>query len=164
METETLKKRDAEEKKGKKRWFLLLLLLLLLLAFAVGFWALFLRKRTQAAPAAAEPSGGSSVTLTYSDAVSIDLSSGEAALLFANPEKSTWNAAVRLVLQDTAAAQSDVLSPGQEVTVLPLADDVTRALAPGSLDGKLLVSFYDPQSGEKAMLDAEIPVTVTVTE
>lgn len=154
---------EEKDKKGKKRW-LLLLLLLLLLVFAVGMWALFCRRRTQTAPAAAEPSGGSSVTLTYSDAVSINLSSDEAALLFANPEKSAWNAAVRLMIQDTAAAQSDMLSPGQEVTVLPLADGAGDALTPGSVDGRLLVSFYDPQSGEKAMLDAEIPVTVTVTK
>lgn len=154
---------ETKEKESKKHRLLLLLLLLLLLIFAAaGAWALFIRPR--AAPDPPQPSGGNSVTLTYSDAVNIDLSSGEAALLFANPEKSTWNAAVRLVLQDTVAAQSDLLSPSREVTILALADDVTRTLTPGSLDGKLLVSFYDPQSGEKAMLDAEIPVTVTVTE
>lgn len=181
---------ETKEKESKKqRLLILLLLLLLLLAVGTCVWALFLRESTPPAPAppevedSAQPvegdpqpvesdstappepsSGGGTVSLTYSDTVSIDLSKKEVTLLFADPAKSAWDAAVRLVIQDVAAAQSDTLSPGQQVTVLPLSAGAEATLSAGSCEGKLLVSFYDRQNGEEAMLNTEIPVTVTVTE
>ncbi len=55
------------------------------------------------------------------------------------------------------------MAPGEQVTQLPLLDGVEKDLTAGSCSGTLKVSFYHPQTGAKAMLDAEIPVTVTVT-
>ena len=136
---------ENTDKKGKKRWLLLVLLLLLLLLLLLG--VLFCRKKPQAtdtAPApessVSTPAGGGTVSLTYSDAAGIDLTAGQVTLLFANPEKSGWDATVCLVVGEREAARS-------------------------VLDRKstLKVSFYHPQTGAKAMLDAEIPVTVTVT-
>lgn len=161
---------EEEEKEGKKRWLLLLLLLLLLLAVAAGIWALRLGRSTPQpdVPASSSvesdaPSGGT-VSLTYSDAVDIDLSGQKIALLFANPSKSTWDASVRLVIQDTVIAQSGRLAPGEEVTELDLPRGAKKQLSEGSCEGLLLVSFYDRQSGQEAMLNTEIPVTVTVAK
>lgn len=159
---------ENTDKNRKKRWLLLVLLLLLLLLLLLG--VLFCRKKPQAtdtAPApessVSTPAGGGTVSLTYSDAASIDLTAGQVTLLFANPEKSGWDASVCLVVGECEAARSDLLAPGEQVAQLPLLDGAEKDMAAGSCSGTLKVSFYHPQTGAKAMLDAEIPVTVTVT-
>ena len=88
---------------------------------------------------------------------------GQVTLLFANPEKSGWDATVCLVVGEREAARSDLLAPGEQVTQLALLEGAEKDLTAGSCSGTLKVSFYHPQTGAKAMLDAEIPVTVTVT-
>lgn len=155
---------ENTDKNRKKRWLLLLLLLLLLLS------VLFCRKKPQTTDTAPAPEssvstsdGGGTVSLTYSDAAGIDLAAGQVTLLFANPEKSGWDATVCLVIGESEAARSDLLAPGEQVTQLALLDGAEKDLTAGSCSGTLKVSFYHPQTGAKAMLDAEIPVTVTVT-
>lgn len=159
---------ENTDKNRKKRWLLLVLLLLLLLLLLLG--VLFCRKKPQATDPAPAPessvstsAGGGTVSLTYSDAATIDLTAGQVMLLFANPEKSGWDATVCLVVGEREAARSDLLAPGEQVTQLPLLDGAEKDIAAGSCSGTLKVSFYHPQTGTKAMLDAEIPVTVTVT-
>lgn len=158
---------ENTDKNRKKRWLLLVLLLLLLLLLLLG--VPFCRKKPQTTTAPAPESsvstsaGGGTVSLTYSDAASIDLAAGQVTLLFANPEKSGWDATVCLVIGEREAARSDLLAPGEQVTQLALLDDAEKDMAAGSCSGTLKVSFYHPQTGAKAMLDAEIPVTVTVT-
>lgn len=157
---------ENTNKNRKKRWLLLVLLLLLLLLL---LGVLFCRKKPQTdiAPApessVSTSSGGGTVSLTYSDAASIDLTAGQVMLLFANPEKSGWDATVCLVVGEREAARSDLLAPGEQVTQLALLEGAEKDLTAGSCSGTLKVSFYHPQTGAKAMLDAEIPVTVTVT-
>ena len=155
---------ENTDKNRKKRWLLLVLLLLLLLLLLLG--VLFCRKKPQATEpesSVSTPAGGGTVSLTYSDAAGIDLTAGQVTLLFANPEKSGWDASVCLVVGECEAARSDLLAPGEQVTQLPLLDGAEKDMAAGSCSGTLKVSFYHPQTGAKAMLDAEIPVTVTVT-
>lgn len=159
---------ENTDKNRKKRWLLLVLLLLLLLLLLLG--VLFCRKKPQTADTTPAPessvstsAGGGTVSLTYSDAASIDLTAGQVTLLFANPEKSGWDASVCLVVGESEAARSERLTPGEQVTQLALLDGVAKDLTAGSCSGTLKVSFYHPQTGAKAMLDAEIPVTVTVT-
>ena len=157
---------ENTDKNRKKRWLLLVLLLLLLLLLGV----LFCRKKPQTTDTAPAPEssvstsdGGGTVSLPYSDAAGIDLTAGQVTLLFANPEKSGWDASVCLVVGESEAARSDLLAPGEQVTQLALLDGAEKDLTAGSCSGMLKVSFYHPQTGAKAMLDAEIPVTVTVT-
>ena len=159
---------ENTDKNRKKRWLLLVLLLLLLLLLLLG--VLFCRKKPQTADTTPAPessvstsAGGGTVSLTYSDAASIDLTAGQVTLLFANPEKSGWDATVCLVVGEREAARSDLLAPGEQVTQLALLEGAEKDLTAGSCSGTLKVSFYHPQTGAKAMLDAEIPVTVTVT-
>lgn len=150
------------EKDGIKR-LLLVLLPILLLAIGVGAWALLSRKPEKHKPAPQMPAD-STVSLTYSDAVSIHLADARVTLGFTNPANSAWDTSVRLVIAGVVMAQSEVVSPGGQVTELALASGADTELSAGSCDGRLLVSFYYPQTQEKAMLDAEIPVDVTVTE
>lgn len=176
---------QKEKKKDKQHKILILLLLLLLiLSLCMTIWALFFRESVPVlAPDYAPeiessakqldsdsstkleaPPGGGAVSLTYSKDVSVNLSDKKIDLMFANPAKSTADMVLQLVIKDTVIMQSGRLLPGNKVTSLDLLDDAANQLAAGGYDGKFVVLYYDQQSGEKAMIHTEIPVTVTVTE
>ncbi len=182
MENNQAQNQNQKEDEKKRRWLLLLLLLLLLLFLGIGTWAL-LREKTpppdypkQEVDGNAEPigdgdatkletpEGGGAVSLTYSKEVSISLFEKKASLMFGNPTRSTQNVTLQLVIGDTVILQTGTITPGNQVTTLMLEQDAENGLAAGSCEGTFVVSFYDPQSGEKAMLSTEIPVTITITE
>lgn len=106
--------------------------------------------------------GGGAVSLTYSKDVSVDLSEQTVKLLFANPAKSNQNILIQIIVHDTVIVQSGLLMPGNQVTKLDLWD--TAKLSTGQYDGRIVVFYYQPDSGEKAMINTEIPLTVTVNE
>ena len=184
MENNQAQNQNQKEDEKKRRWLLLLLLLLLLLFLGIGTWAMM---RTKTPPPdypqqevdgnsepigdgdgdatkLETPEGGGAVSLTYSKEVSISLSEKKASLMFANPSRSTQNITLQLVIGDTVILQTGTLTPGNQVTSLMLEKDAESGLAAGSCEGTFVVSFYDPQSGEKAMLSTEIPVTVTIAD
>ena len=111
-----------------------------------------------------KPEGGGSVSLTYSNLVNIDLGEMHASLLFANPGKSNQDMVLQLVIQDTVILQTGRLIPGNQITKLNMTADATAMLAPGGYEGEFLVSYYDPSTGEKAIVNTRIPVSVTVTD
>lgn len=171
---------------GKKRNLLILLLLLITLAaVCVTIWALFFRDPAPPlppdyAPQETEenaesipddtgeklenPQGGGSVSLTYSREVSIDLSEQKATLLFANPGKSNQDMVLQIVIQDTLIVQSGTLKPGNQVTTLNLISGAEKQLAEGTYEGMFQISYYSPETGEKAIVNTQIPVTITVTQ
>ena len=177
-----------EEKKKKRRLLLLLLLLLLLVTASVaGIVTIRLRNGRPLTPDSTSippktevnaepiegdssddkleaPEGGGAVSLTYSKEVDIDLAAKKASLVFCNPAKSNQDAVLQLVIQDTVILQSGSLTPGTKVTALDLSEGAEKKLTTGVYDGKFVVSFYDQASGRWAKLNAEIPVTVTVTK
>lgn len=108
------------------------------------------------------PEDGGSVSLTYSRDVTIDLENKSATLLFANPGKSNQDIVLQIVIQDTVIVQSGVLKPGNQVTTLDLFDDAAKKLSKGIYDGNFNVLYYDPITGEKAIVNTEIPITITV--
>ena len=110
------------------------------------------------------PEGGGAVSLTYSKEVSISLADKTASLVFANPTKSNQDIVIQLMINDTVILQSGRLTPGNRVAALNLLDGAEKRLAAGGYNGKFVVLYYDRTSGEKAMVNTEIPVTVTVTE
>ena len=176
--------RQNEESDRRKKIIIILLLLLLLLTIGVTFWALFCRDTTPVlapdyAPQDSEenaekieddsdsekleqPEGGGAVSLTYSKEVTIDLSENKAKLLFGNPSKSNQDMLIQIVIQDTVILQSGILSPGYRVTRLDLFDNVK--LSEGKYNGKFVIYYYQKDTGEKAMLNTEIPLTITVKE
>ncbi len=87
-----------------------------------------------------------------------------AMLVFGNPSKTNREAVVRLVIQDTVILQSGSLAPSTQVTELSLMNGAEEKLTVEVCEGKFIVSFFDRPSGRWATLNAEIPVTVTVTE
>ncbi|MCD8013401.1 MAG: hypothetical protein LUG99_09525 [Lachnospiraceae bacterium] len=173
-----------DKKDRRKLLIILLLLLITLIAVGITIWAVFFRdtKTTltpdyapQETEEYAEPigddddeklevsEGGGAVSLSYSTEVTIDLSEETASLYFANPSKSTQDMVLQLVIQDTVVIQSGLLTPGNQVSTLSLLDGAADILEEGGYDGEFIVLYYDPDSGEKAVVNTEIPVTITVT-
>lgn len=108
------------------------------------------------------PEGGGAVSLTYSNEVTIDISDKAAALYFANPGKSNQDMVIQIAIQDTIILQSGTLSPGNQVKILNLLEGAEDMLQPGGYEGKFIVLYYDLTSGEKSMVNTEIPITINV--
>lgn len=171
-------------KEKHKQMLIIALILLLLITVAITVCALFFRDTTpvlapdyapQQTEENAEPfeddndgeklqqqQGGGAVSLTYSKEVTIDLSDNVAKLLFANPYKSNQDMILQIVIQDTVIVQSGLLTPGHQVTKLELFDNAK--LSKGTYEGKFIVLYYQKDTGEKAMINTEIPLTITVEE
>ena len=167
-------------------WLLLLLLLLVLFFAGVAVWTVCFRPEPQppdivltpdiapeqpeqnAQPIPGdkaeekEPSTGGSVSLTYSDQVTIDLSREEATLLFANPGRSNRDLVLQIVVQDVVLVQSGTIEPGNQVKTLTLLSGTAEMLRPGGYDGNFMVHYYDRNTGEREMVNTEIPVSITV--
>ena len=175
--------KNENKKQDKSKWLILLLLLITVAAVCVTIWALFLRDTgPELAPDYApqqmeqnaetipndsgekmeKPEGGGAVSLTYSNKVTLDLSDKAASLYFANPGKSTQDMMLQIAIQDTVILQSGVLKPGNQVKLLNLLDGAEKKLSPGGYEGKFVVLYYDQTTGEKAMVNTEIPITINV--
>lgn len=171
------------EKKG--RYLTAVLIAITCIAICVTIWALFIRKPEQLltpdyAPVELEAhaetmqdeeedgekleqqEGGGAVSLMYSTEVFISKSGKNVSLLFGNPSKSNQDMVVQIVVQDTILVQSGLLKPGSQVTSLDIAD--TSMLQPGIYEGTFKVLYYQPDSGEKAIVNTEIPIEITVGE
>lgn len=168
----------------RKQILIIVLILILIITIGITVWALFFRDTTptlapdyapQQTEENAEPfddnsngeklqqqQGGGAVSLTYSKEVEIDLSENQAKLLFANPSKSNQDMMLQIVIQDTVIVQSGLLTPGHQVTKLDLFDNAK--LSSGTYEGKFVVLYYQKDTGEKAMINTEIPLTITVEE
>lgn len=169
----------------KKNLLIYILLLITVTAIGVTVWALFFRspdmrlapdyapvateKYAEPIPndrgeqVAAQPGSGS-VSLTYSNEVDIDLSSGSVSLLFANPGRSNQDMVLQIVIRDTVILQSGRITPGNQVMTLELTEDAAKMLSPGGYEGSFLIFYYDLNSGEKAIVNTEVPISVTVKE
>ena len=113
------------------------------------------------------PEGGGAVGMIYTTEVEIDLSDKKATLLFANPNRSTHNVTVQLVVKGLVLAGSGLLTPGKRSTELNLAADIDATKVPAGVyaqDAKFVVRFYDPETNACSIVNSEIAVTVTVRE
>lgn len=173
-------------KKTKERNLLILSVILLVIAVAalgVTVWTLFFRDdgptlTPDYAPQEEEenaeaiegdtaekmdnPESGGSVSITYSRDVSIDLNSETASLLFANPGMSNQDIVLQIVIQDTVVAQSGTLKPGKQITTMELLKNAAKKLSAGTYEGNFNVLYYNPSTGEKAIVNTEIPIVITV--
>lgn len=173
-----------EESKGNKRlkWLILLLLLITFVSIGIGIWGWMQGDPDRPLPPDFAPDvelnaqdipndsgekndaaqGGGKVSLTYSNEVTMDLSEGEASLLFANPKRSTHDIILQIVVRDTVVAQSGLLKAGMQVKTLELLTVAAERLKDGGYHGSFLVFYYDQATGEQAVVNTEIPITVIV--
>ena len=112
--------------------------------------------------------GGGSVSMIYSLESAIDLSSGEIAIYFKNPNASTHDVTVDMYIvsggEEYLIAQSGILKAGYGLEKLTLLDG-GPILSEGIYGGLFRLHCYDPLTGEQAMLVPEIVgLNITVTE
>ena len=108
--------------------------------------------------------GGGSVVLNFSYDVMVDLSSKKATLYFGLPSNSNKDAVLQLIVDDLLIAQSGRLPPGNQVKTMTVQDSAARRLKAGGYNGVLRVLYYNDETGERAILDTEIEVSITVTD
>lgn len=175
---------SLDKKDKKQKWLILILIIGIVICLGVTIWALFFRQSGETlppdyAPQVLEPNaqpipgddntkldapeGGGAISLEYDNQVTIDLSDGKAYLSYANPGKSTQDIVLCIEIQDTAVAQSGIIKPGNQVSELELLDGAEKMLQEGVYtDAVFRILSYDPETGEKAMIDTLAEITVTV--
>ena len=178
-------KYESKKTKSRRNPLILILLMITIAALAVTVWALFFRDSGPVlapdyAPQEEEqhaetipnddgekmdqPEGGGSVSLSYAREVTVNLSDETVSLYFANPGKSNQDIVLQVVIQGEVIVQSGTLKPGNQVTSLELLEGTKKILAAGGYEGQFVVLYYHPETGEKAVVNTEIPVTITVKE
>lgn len=166
----------------RQRATIIILSVLLSISLMIGIWALFFRNtdpKDDYAPVALEsnaeiiindeqeekmeyPVGGGALSLTYSKNVAVNLSSKTVSLLIGNPQKSRQDIVVKIVSDNVIIAQSGRITPGNQITRLSVTDEAVKKLTNGGIEGKIVILCYDSETQEKAMIDTEIPVTISV--
>ena len=149
---------QTEKKPLKLKWLIPLMLLITVAAVAITV-SILLKPPTVQAPDFAPQSvddnahkmedentdkletqeGGGAISLTYSTQVEVDLGDGQ---------------------QETLVAQSQLIPAGYALDSLELEEPVL--LTQGGYEGEFRVLSYDPDSGEKAVVNTVIPVDITV--
>ena len=166
--------------KGKKI-LIPVLLLITLIAIGVTIWALCFRDTAPVlapdyAPVEEESNaqaieadsgekleaeeGGGAVSLTYSNEVTISLADATAAVQITNPTRSNQSMLIQLMIQDVKVGQSGTIPPGNQLTVIPLDENIT--LEPGTYEGMFHLLFFDVETNEQANLNTNIPVHIVV--
>jgi hypothetical protein len=102
---------------------------------------------------------GSSVSLAYSLDASLNLDTGQIDMYFKNPSTSNRDVLVELYVQDgnkdVIVAKSGLIEPSSELTRMRF-DANSAKLGAGVYDAKFKVLFYDPSTGEKALVESDI--------
>lgn len=111
----------------------------------------------------ASTGGGGSVVLNFSYDVAVDLSDRQATMYFGLPSNSNKDAVLQLIVDDLLVAQSGRLPPGNQVRTMTVYDSAAIRLRAGGYNGVLRVLYYDDETGERAILDTEIEVSITVS-
>ena len=153
--------RQAKESTRRLKRNMIIVLVCLVAFAALAMPLISLLEKLEAAE------GGGAVSLIYYDQVTVDLSDNKVYLRFDNPSKSVNNMTLEISIKDTVLAKSGALQPGYRLTELPLQAGVAEKLAAGYayVDGaKYTIYYYDPTTGERAIVNTEIPITVTVQE
>lgn len=110
--------------------------------------------------------GGGAVSLNYSLDAQVDLLSKQVSILLQNPNASNKDMTVTLYIQTgddaLSIAHSGLVKAGKELRTMSLNLDGI-ALQSGIYKGYFILDFYDPASGDKALMNSKIDhVKITV--
>lgn len=164
----------------RSKTYLILATIIALLAICVAVWALFFRAPETPADPEISPvadehltptddgddekmpqaEGGGAVNITYSNEVTISLADATAAVQITNPTRSNQSMLIQLIIQDVTVGQSGTIPPGNQLTVIPLNENIK--IEPGSYDGKFQLLFFDVKTNQQANLTTSIPVTIMI--
>lgn len=103
--------------------------------------------------------GGGSLSMIYSLDAKLDLNTGKINIYFKNPNASTHDVSIILyvVSGDTKVpiAQSGRISAGYSLNSLQMTEG-SAALTEGVYNGYYMLSLFDPETGERALVQPEI--------
>ena len=95
--------------------------------------------------------------------MTVRLSSGEVQFQYTHPSSSTQNIVLCVEVEGTVIAQSGLILPGSQLQTLSLLEGAADTLSEGTYtNADFRILSYDPESGEKAMVDTLAQITVTV--
>ncbi len=106
--------------------------------------------------------GGGAINYIFTDSATLSLDTGKIAIRFENPAKSTHDVIIQLVIQDQLVAQSGIIKAGTKLEMLTLQDGMKEKLQKGIYNAKYTFLNYNPETGAKAMVNVESPITLTV--
>lgn len=107
-----------------------------------------------------DETGGSKVSLVYSDVVELSLESKTADIMFQNPDKSNQDIMLDLTIDGKVIASSGRIPVGYQIDKLENVD--TDKLVQGTYEGKFQLTYYDSSTAEKSVVGSEIPVKIVV--
>lgn len=166
----------------KKNCIILILLLLLCILVGLGIWFVWFKgsdpnKGTlpTVAPQIDEnaermegndekmkqPEGGGAVNIMYTKNASVSLGSRKVSMYFGNPSKSNQDMVLQLLVNDKVIAESGRLTPGSQIKTMDVKD--VTGLSTGRYNAKYVVGYYY-ENGEKAIVDTQIPLVISVTK
>lgn len=175
----------SKKKNNRQNIVIILLLFVTVCATCVSCWALWFRNDDTILPPDYAPieedknafdidgdssakldaeEGGGAVGLTFSQSVSVDLSDNTATVFFQNPGRSVCDVVLQIVIQDKVIAQTGKLIPGKQIATVELVAGAADMLAEGGYNGSFVISMYDCESGERAMVNTNVPVNITVSK
>lgn len=175
---------NTVEKLKNLKWLIIILVTGIVICTGVTIWALFFRGGGDISPdyppqgiesnqtpidgddsgKLDSPEGGGAINVTYGTAATVDLSEKTVTIYYANPNASNQNVSILIMVNDLVVAKSDLITPGNQVSKLELQKEAASRLQVGGYNAELVVRAYDPESGEKAMVDTKGELTLTVTE
>ena len=175
---------NTNGKEKNLKWLIIILSVGIVICTGVTIWAVFFRGGDDISPdyppqgiesnqtpidgddsgKLESPEGGGAINVTYGTAATVDLSEKTVTIYYANPNASNQNVSILIMVNDLVVAKSDLITPGNQVSKLELQTDAASNLQVGGYDAELVVQAYDPDSGEKAMIDTKGELTLTVTE
>jgi hypothetical protein len=107
--------------------------------------------------------GGGSMKLVYSDKVFVDLKNLKVGLYYQNPSSSSHSIVVQIIIargdEQYLVAESGGIDPGYMLTEMKLNKDIK--LSEGIYKGIMKLWFFDPETGDRAVVDTNIPVEIT---
>ena len=107
---------------------------------------------------------GGSVSLRFSDIVTVDKKSKKASLYFKNPGTSTENILLYLIIRqndkEIILGQSDLIPAGYAIYEMNL--DNVSTLPAGGYNGVLKSVYYNEKTNAREMIDSEIEVKIEV--
>lgn len=108
---------------------------------------------------ASSPEGGGAVSMTYTLEAEINLESGEISMYFKNPNASNHDVAVEMYIisegKETLVASSGLIKAGYGLYNMSLDID-SSLLSKGDYEGKYKVIYYNPETGERALIESDI--------
>ena len=175
---------NTNGKEKNLKWLIIILSVGIVICTGVTIWAVFFRGGDDISPdyppqgiesnqtpidgddsgKLESPEGGGAINVTYGTAAMVDLSAKTVTFYYANPNASNQNVSILIMVNELVVAKSDLITPGNQVSKLELQTDAASNLQVGGYNAELVVRAYDPDSGEKAMVDTKGELTLTVTE